>query len=87
MADRVVARLIYADVIEADAATVQDLRQEDSKLWEGQTGKQELSTAEVRADTIYVKTMHAASLQPLFRPRVRELAMHGQPIRTASSAT
>ena len=77
VAAKVVARLIYADVIEADWAVVEDLRQDDAKLWEGQTGNHELSMPEVRADTIYVKTMQVGSLEAK-RVHAKELKVDGK---------
>ena len=62
-ARRIVARLIYAEKIEAEAAAVADLRQDESKLWETEGAKAELSFVELRADTIYTKEIKVGQLE------------------------
>jgi hypothetical protein len=63
-ARRIVARLIYAEKIEAEATAVADLRHDESKLWESEGAKKvELSFEELRADTIYTKEIRVGKLE------------------------
>jgi hypothetical protein len=62
-ARRIVARLIYAEKIEAASTAVADLRRDDNKLWETEGAKAELSFDELRADTIYTKEIRVGQLE------------------------
>ncbi len=63
-ARRIVARLIYAEKIEAEATAVADLRHDESKLWQTEGAKKaELSFDELRADTIYTKEIKVGQLE------------------------
>jgi hypothetical protein len=62
-ARRIVARLIYAEKIEAESSAVADLRKDDGKLWEAEGAKGEQSFDELRADTIYSKEIRTGQLE------------------------
>ena len=62
-ARRIVARLIYAEKIEAESSSVADLRKDDGKLWETEGAKGEQSFDELRADTIYSKEIRTGQLE------------------------
>ena len=62
-ATRIVARVIYAEKIEAEEAAVADLRRDDNKLWQTEGTKGDLSFSDLHADTIYSKTIKVGQLE------------------------
>jgi hypothetical protein len=62
-ARRIVARLIYAEKIEAESSSVADLRKDDGKRWETEGARGEQSFDELRADTIYCKEIRTVQLE------------------------
>jgi hypothetical protein len=62
-ARRIVARLIYAEKIEAESSSVADLRKDEGKLWETEGAKGEQSFDELRVDTIYSKEIRTGHLE------------------------
>ena len=62
-ATRIVARVIYAEKIEAEEAAVADLRLDDNRLWQTEGTKGDLSFSDLHADTIYSKTIKVGQLE------------------------
>ena len=62
-ARRIVARVIYAERIEAAATAVADLRRDEGKLWQTEGAKADLSFDELRADTIYTREIKVGHLE------------------------
>jgi hypothetical protein len=62
-ATHIAARVIYAEKIEAEQASVVDLRHDDNKLWQSEGTKGDLSFNELRADTVYSKTIKVVQLE------------------------
>ena len=62
-ARRIVARLIFAEKIEAESSAVADLRKDDGKLWQTEGASGDLSFDELRADTIYSKEIRTGQLE------------------------
>ena len=61
--DRLVARLVHAEKIEAQILTVDDLRQDqDPSLWQAELASHQLEMAELEADTVYAKEIHVRHL-------------------------
>ena len=62
-ATHIVARVIYAETIEAEEAAVVDLRRDDNKLWQAEGAKGDLSFNELHAGTVYSKTIKVVHLE------------------------